>query len=176
MLTITSLPREILQYIFAFIPARDLTINASLVSKLFNELGDDMVFWRLKCTNEFAVGITGNSMFYVIALILYHYSFRLDMCFTLHTCSILIYFKAYPQIDWRREYVLMKNYWETIACNLLRFDSIYDGMIHLQIDSDQHVVFTNIRVRREGVTNATPVVSYIIFMHHFQSLNSIKLT
>lgn len=38
MWVITALPREILQHIFAFIPASDLASNTSRVSKLFYEV------------------------------------------------------------------------------------------------------------------------------------------
>lgn len=70
MLTIYSLPREILEHIFAFIPAKDLTFKASLVSKLFNELGGDMVFWKLKCTKQYFVGITGNGLLHLFIQLL----------------------------------------------------------------------------------------------------------
>jgi hypothetical protein len=63
-MNLSLLPREIILYIFHFLPAEDLCNNAACVSRLFNELVLDPFLWKHFCESEFKVQtqIIGNSL------------------------------------------------------------------------------------------------------------------
>lgn len=61
-LDITSLPREIILHVFAFLPAWDIMASVVQVSKLFWELAVDPILWKRFCEREHGIHSTGNGM------------------------------------------------------------------------------------------------------------------
>lgn len=51
--SVTTLPDEVLQYIFYYVSPHDLLQNVQLVSKRINDLGNEALLWRFHCRTQY---------------------------------------------------------------------------------------------------------------------------